>query len=89
MKNHPYYKIKDLSVLSSLDEVYVLFISALRSNLFYNVFVQYKEKMIEDLIFRALVLTPTDYENYYENPEEFINSLIHIIERDVKIKLRR
>lgn len=45
--------------------------------------------MIEDLIFRALVLTPNDYENYYDNPEEFINSLIHIIERDVKIKLRK
>lgn len=45
--------------------------------------------MIEDLIFRALVLNPNDYENYYEDPEEFINSLIHIIERDVKVKFRR
>ena len=45
--------------------------------------------MIEDLIFRALVLTPNDYENYYEDPEEFINSLLHIIERDVKVKFRK
>lgn len=65
MKKHPYYKIKDLSVLSTLDEVYIFFITSLRINCFYQVFVQYKEKMIEDLIFRALVLTPNDYENYY------------------------
>ena len=45
--------------------------------------------MIEDLIFRALVLTPNDYENYYEDPDEFINSLLHIIERDLKVKFRR
>jgi hypothetical protein len=38
------------------------------ANSFYSIFVHYKEKIIEDLIFRALVLTPNDYENYYENP---------------------
>lgn len=42
MKNHPYYKIKDMSVLSVLDEVYVFFITSLRTNSFYQVFVQYK-----------------------------------------------
>ncbi len=89
MKSHPYYKISDLSVLSSLDEVYGFFITTIRANNFYHIYVQYKEKMIEDLIFRALVLTPNDYDNYYEQPEEFINSLVHIIEKDVKIKARK
>jgi hypothetical protein len=89
MKNHLYYKITDLSVLNSLDEVYSLYITTIRANSFYHVFVQFKEKMIEDLIFRALVLTPNDYENYYENPEEFINSLSHIIGRDIKVKQRK
>lgn len=51
--------------------------------------MQYKDKIIEDLIFRALILTPNDYDNYYEQPEEFINSLVHVIERDIKIKQRR
>lgn len=35
------------------------------------------------------MLTPVDYENYYEQPEEFINSLIHVIGRDIKVKQRR
>lgn len=66
MKSYPYYKIGDLSVLNALDEVYGFFITTIRANAFYAVFVKNKEKMIEDLIFRALMLTPNDYENYYE-----------------------
>lgn len=42
MENHPYYKIKDLSVLNTLDEVYGLFSAVVRTNTFYNVFTQYK-----------------------------------------------
>lgn len=89
MRSYPYYKIKDLSVLNTLDEVYGFFITTIRANSFYHTFVKNKEKMIEDLIFRALMLTPIDYENYYDQPEEFINSLVHIIGRDIKIKQRR
>lgn len=68
MKNCPYYKISDLSVLNTLDESYSLFRSTILANTFYSIFVQYKEKIIEDLIFRALVLTPNDYDNYYDYP---------------------
>ncbi len=38
MKNYVYYKIKDLSVLNTLDEVYGLFIAVVRTNTFYHVF---------------------------------------------------
>lgn len=38
MKNYVYYKIKDLSVLNTLDEVYGLFTAVVRTNTFYNVF---------------------------------------------------
>jgi hypothetical protein len=65
MKRQPYYEIKDLSVLNTLDEIYSFMVVSLRANDFYHIFVQYKDKMIEDLIFRALMLTPIDYENYY------------------------
>lgn len=68
MRSYPYYKIGDLSVLNTLDEVYGFYITTIRANTFYSVFVKNKEKMIEDLIFRALMLTPNDYENYYEQP---------------------
>jgi hypothetical protein len=44
--------------------------------------------MIEDLIFRALVLSPIDYENYYDDPEEFLNSIVQIVQKDVKLKTK-
>lgn len=46
MKSYPYYKIGDLSVLNALDEVYGFFITTIRANVFYAVFVKNKEKMI-------------------------------------------
>lgn len=61
MRSYPYYKISDLSVLYTLDEAYGFYITTIRTNAFYAVFVKNKEKMIEDLIFRALTLTPNDY----------------------------
>ncbi len=47
MKNHgPYFKIKDLSVLATLDIVYSFYITSIRANSFYHVFLEHKEKMI-------------------------------------------
>jgi hypothetical protein len=89
MKFQPYYKLTDMSILNTLDEVYTFFGATITANVFYSTFSQYKEKIIEDIIFRALTLTPQDYENYYESPEEFIYTLIHIIDRDVKLKTRK
>jgi len=46
MRSYPYYKIGDLSVLNTLDEVYGFYITTIRTNAFYTVFVKNKEKMI-------------------------------------------
>ena len=42
----PYYKIKDLSILNTLDNIYSFYTTVIKTNSFYQTFVDYKEKMI-------------------------------------------
>lgn len=59
----------------------------LRSNLFYNCFLSLKQEIIECL-YRTLALSPADYDNYYNHPEEFINSINHIFDMNVVATLK-
>jgi hypothetical protein len=65
LRQAPYYKLRSLSVITVLDEIFSMMVIALRMNDFYETFNTNRDVLIEDIIFRTLGLTPTDIDDFY------------------------
>ena len=54
----------------------------MRSNIFYGIFVKEKENILNGCIFSTLAFSPADFENYFYEPDEFIDEVLQVIEMD-------
>lgn len=78
----PYEKIKSSSLLRLCEEIYDLLLAAIKCNLYYSDFIELKKPLFEGCILKTLLLNGEDYDNYFYMPEEFLNSLLHVIDKD-------
>jgi hypothetical protein len=58
-------------------------------NDFYHVFNQFKNEIIDKVIFPCLALTPKEATYFYDDPEEFIMFSLQVVERDLKSSAKR
>lgn len=78
----PYHKIKSPSLIKVIEEIYNTLIVTIRFNVFYSAFSQCRKELIQGCLFRTLVLNGEDYENYFYAPEEFVNSMRQVLDKD-------
>jgi hypothetical protein len=77
----PYFQLKP-GALDVVEQVYGFLTICLRTNMYYSLFAECRNILIHKCIFKTLALSPNEYSNYYQQPEEFLNTLIHIFDID-------
>ena len=78
----PYHKIKSPSLIKLIEETYNTLIVAIRSNVYYSTFAECRKELIQGCLFRTLLLNAEDYDNYFFSPEEFVNSMRQVLDKD-------
>ena len=61
----------------------------LRSGKFFQQFIELKNSLIFGCILKVLAFTPDDFEKYYYEPEEFLHTLLQIIDLDTSALLQK
>jgi hypothetical protein len=85
LRQQPYYSlINRANLLSILHEVLYLLIDISELDFFADLFISNRMNLIEKIIVPCLALTPQDVDNFYENGEEFANTLLHTSRREIR-----
>lgn len=64
----PYYKIKSKQVFKIIQEIYNFLIATLRTGKFYPTLSEIKPLALYSCLLKTLALSPSDYNNYYNDP---------------------
>lgn len=57
----PYQKIKSYSLIRLIEEVYDILLVAIRSNIYYADFLESKKSLLQNCIFKTLLLNENDF----------------------------
>lgn len=78
----PYHKISSNSLIKLIEEILNLLIIAVRNSFYFSHFLEYKQAVLHGCILKVLAFSPLDNDTFNEEPDEFINQLLQIIEMD-------
>ena len=74
-----YYKLAS-SQIKVCEEICLYLLATLRLGAHFALFTELKQSLVFNCLFKMLAFTPNDYDRYYNDPDEFLNSLLQLID---------